>query len=94
MANHNSSEDNSVLGIVFAVIGITAAGVMASDSNLSNWGSLVLVLIMAVIGYKVGKAVELIAFRVLFIIASIILFLVNVAIRRFIWEVLKAIVSD
>lgn len=94
MANHNGSEDNSVLGIVFAFIGITAAGVMASDSNMSNWASLILVLIMAVIGYRVGKAVELIAFRVLFIIASIILFLMNVAIRRFIWEVLKAIVSD
>lgn len=89
-----SQDDNSVLGIVFAIIGIGAAGSMATDSNMSNGASVVLIIIMAVIGYHVGKAVELIAFRVLFIIASIILFLMNVAIRRFVWEVLTAIVSD
>lgn len=93
MANHNADE-NSILGLVFAIIGIGAAGSMAADSNMSNGASLAFVIIMAVIGYHVGKAVEMIAFRVLFIIASVILFLMNVAIRRFVWELLSAIVSD
>jgi len=94
MAANSNSEENSVLGIVFAFIGITAAGVMANDSNMSNGASVVLVIIMAVIGYQVGKAVELAVFRVMFIIASIIMFLTNLAIRRFVWEMLSAIVSD
>lgn len=85
------SGSDSALGKFFAVVGVLAALATGGQQDMEAGGVIVLILFFGVIGYAVGEWVEATIIRILFIITAVILFLMNMAIRRFIWEMLSGI---
>lgn len=88
------SSSDSALGKVFAVIGVFAALATGGQQNMEAGGVIVLILFFGVIGYAVGEWVEATIVRILFIITAVVLSLMNIAIRRFIWEMLSGILES
>lgn len=85
------SNDDSSLGKVFAVIGVVAALATGGQQDMDGGGVIILMIFFGAIGYAIGKWVEIVIIRILFIVTAIIMFLMNMAIRRFIWELISGI---
>ncbi len=86
-----SNNDDSPLGGVFAVIGILAALAMGGEQDMEGGAILLAILILGFIGYAIGRWVEAVLVQLIFIGAAVIMFLMNAAIRSFIWSIISGL---
>lgn len=89
-------EKDSAFGKAFSIIAVIASiSFLSSDSSsLEGWQPWLFVFIAAIVGYRIGEFVESLVVKALFIISSIILFLINAAVRRFIWDIISSLFGD
>lgn len=88
--NHNS---DSALGGVFGVIGALVALAVGDAQDIGGGATFILVLVLGFIGYAVGEWIEIAIVRILFVVGSILTFIMNAAIRRFFGELLSALLG-
>jgi hypothetical protein len=78
---------------LFMFIGLIAGAAAGAEAN--DFATMcVVAIIFAAIGYWVGRLADAVLAWVIFIGASIISLLINTAIRRFIWEVIRGAVGS
>ncbi|HKI04287.1 MAG TPA: hypothetical protein VKK31_20085 [Thermoanaerobaculia bacterium] len=73
----------------FAAVGVFAGAALGAEAG--DFMALCIgAIILGLIGFGIGRVVENLLIRLIFIIVSIIFILINSAIRRFIWELIRA----
>lgn len=84
--------DAGPFAVIFLWIGLIAGGAAGAES-----GEFMPVLIGAIvlggIGFWIGKQVDVFLARLIFVVVSIVGILINTAIRRFIFELIRAAVD-
>lgn len=86
----SSKEEEGPFAIILAIVGFFAGIAAGQETNLEGMGVFIFAIIMSAIGFGVGNLVDKVVAWLLFILVSLIMFLVNSAIRRFIWEIISA----
>ena len=83
------SENEGPLAKLFTWVGVIAGGVAGAES-----GEFGVVLVCAVlcgaIGFWIGRVADAVLIWLFFVVGAVVLFLINSAIRRFLWELLGA----
>lgn len=84
-----SQQEGGPLAKVFLWIGVIAGGALGAESG-EFLGFCIGAVLLGAVGFGIGRAVENVLIRLIFIASSIISILINSAIRRFLWELLTS----
>lgn len=82
-------QENGPFATLFMWIGIIAGGAAGVESG-ELLGMCIGALILGAIGFWVGRLADAVLFWVIFVASTVIAFLINSAIRRFVWELIQA----
>ena len=85
-------KEDGPFATLFLWIGFIAGGAAGIEAN-DFMGMLIGAIILGAIGFWVGKQVDLFLGWLIFIVVAIISILINAAIRRFIWELIRAVAN-
>ena len=88
--SHEKSEAGP-FAVIFAVIGFIAGISSSAEADAGGGAIFFTGVIMAFMGFAIGRFVDKVVAWVLFIVASVIMILVNTAIRQFLWKLVMAI---
>lgn len=84
-----AQQEGGPLAAVFLWIGVIAGGAFGAESG-GFPGFCIGAVLLGAAGFWIGKVVESVLVRLIFIASSIISILINSAIRRFLWELLTS----
>jgi hypothetical protein len=83
------SENEGFLANLFLWVGVIAGGAAGAESG--EFGAvLVCAVVFGAIGFWVGRVADAVLAWLIFVGVTVVLFLINSAIRRFVWELLSA----
>lgn len=77
---------------VFAVLGLIAGGILGLEAG-GGVGMIIGAVLLAAIGGRIGQLADAVVAWLVFVVMSIIFIMVNAAIRRFLWELIRSILS-
>lgn len=80
--------------VLFCWVGLISGCVAGAEADSGGGPMLVGALILGLTGYAVGKITDKVVAYVIFIATCLIAFLINAAVRRFVFEALQAIFSS
>ena len=77
---------------IFTVVGLIAGGIGGFEAG-GGIGMLIGALLLATVGGFIGRLADAVLAWLIFVAVSIIVILINTAVRRFVWELISSIVS-
>lgn len=90
MSNNDNNQDTE-LGYFLGVVGCIAGFAYGSGRGMDDRAIYLLVFLLGAIGYVIGRWVEIAIVQIIFFVAALIMFFMNMAIRSFIWGIISGL---
>ncbi|QDU69530.1 hypothetical protein [Engelhardtia mirabilis] len=90
----DKQKEGSALGTLFALVGGMGGCAAATDQGETGTAIMVTMAVLAIIGYVVGALVEAVVIRLVFVAVVVVTFLLNAAVRQFVWSLVSSLVGS